>query len=117
MIRPRDDTNGGKAMEKVRKVVLATVVFCALFSLGAAILAAAEEKINVNQAGQAEFYALPGMTETLAKAIVSYRANVGRFDKLDDLLKVPGMTKEYLGSISSSIVIVPEEDEVKLPRY
>ncbi len=75
------------------------------------------EKINVNQAAQADFYTLPGMTETLAKAIIEYRTKAGRFDTPADLLKVPGMTKDYLDRISSRIVILPEEDEVKLPKY
>ena len=104
-------------MNRMRPAVLTAIAFCAFFSLHIALLCAEEERINVNQAGQAEFYALPGMTETLAKAIIEYRTNVGRFDKLADLLKVPGMTKEYLDRISSRIVIVPEEDEVRLPKY
>ena len=104
-------------MNRMGRAVAALAVFCAFFSLCAVYVRAAEEKINVNQAGQAEFYGLPGMTETLAKAIVEYRAKVGRFDKPADLLKVPGMTQEYLDQISPQIVIVPEDEEVRLPRY
>ena len=104
-------------MYRIRAVVLIAVVGCVLFSFGAVSSRAAEEKVDVNQAGQADFYTLPGMTETLAKAIVEYRTKASRFDTPADLLKVPGMTKEYLDRVSSRIVILPEEDEVKLPKY
>jgi competence ComEA-like helix-hairpin-helix protein len=102
---------------RVRATVTILFAFCLFCLSGVYCFGADPEKINPNSASQAEFYALPGMTETLAKAIVAYRRNGGRFDKLTDLLKVPGMTKEYMDSISSSIEILPEEDEVKLPRY
>jgi|SRR5271157_1717157 len=104
-------------MYRLRVVALIAVVYCVAFSFGALWSWAAEEKINVNQAAQADFYVLPGMTETLAKAIVDYRTKAGRFETLADLLKVPGMTREYLDQISSRIVIVPEEDEIRLPKY
>jgi len=104
-------------MFKLRVAVLVTVAVCAFLAFGALSSWAAEEKINVNQAAQADFYVLPGMTETLAKAIVEYRAKAGRFGTFADLLKVPGMTKEYLDQISPRLLIIPEEDEVKLPKY
>jgi competence ComEA-like helix-hairpin-helix protein len=104
-------------MWKMRAAAAILAAFCVVILFGASCFSAEPEKINVNDASQAEFYALPGMTETLAKAIVAFRRNGGRFNQVSDLLKVPGMTKEYVDSISSHIEIVAEEDEVKLPRY
>ena len=102
---------------KIGLVVLLWLVSGAAFAANLAGQVVDMDKVNPNQAAQADFYALPGMTETLAKAIVDYRTKVGRFDTATDLLKVPGMTKEYLDRISSRIVILPEEEEIKLPKY
>ncbi|HME41734.1 MAG TPA: helix-hairpin-helix domain-containing protein [Syntrophorhabdales bacterium] len=107
-------------MRKITAVGLTVFLFSGVFwILTTTVLGQApdNDKVNVNQAEQAWFYTLPGMTETLAKAIVEYREKVGRFGTLSDLLKVPGMTKEYLDRISSRIVILPEDDDIKLPHY
>jgi|GEM_PF-303058 len=53
-------------------------------------------KISVNSASAMQLAKVPGVTSALAKAIVDYRTKNGPFKKPDDLLKVPGMTKEIL---------------------
>ena len=75
--------------------VLLIVGVLALGSPGAA----AEQntgKISLNNAPAAQLAKVPGVTSGLAKAIVDYRTKNGPFKKADDLLKVPGMTKEIL---------------------
>jgi competence protein ComEA len=108
----------------MNKVIFFTLlaVFCLGFLMIRASDSAAQPadtgKINLNQASQSEFYQLRGMTEPLAKAIVEYRTKQGRFEKPDDLLKVPGMTKEYFDQISPKVTVIPEKDEITLPsRY
>jgi competence ComEA-like helix-hairpin-helix protein len=75
------------------------------------------EKVNINRASISDLYGFPGMTEPLAKAIKEYSLEGGRFDTLNDLLKVPGMTKEYLDRIAPYIIILPEGDDISLPKY
>ena len=52
--------------------------------------------INVNQAGIKELSQLKGIGEVKAKAIVSYRELNGRYNSLDDLLKVKGIGDKVL---------------------
>jgi competence protein ComEA len=76
------------------------------------------EKVNINRATISQLYGLPGMTEPLAKAIVAYIIEEEvRFETVNDLLKVPGMTKEYLDKIAPYIIILPEGDDISLPKY
>ena len=47
--------------------------------------------LDINQASAAELMALPGIGEVKSKAIVDYRAEVGGFQSIDQLLDVPGI--------------------------
>ena len=47
--------------------------------------------IDINQASAAELMALPGIGEVRSKAIVDYRTEIGRFQRIDQLLDVPGI--------------------------
>lgn len=53
-----------------------------------------ERKILLNIVSEEKLMMIEGMTEELAKAIVEYREEKGFFNKPEDLLKVPGVTKE-----------------------
>ncbi len=79
-------------------------------------------KINLNSASAAQLAKVPGVTSALAKAIIDYRTKNGPFKKPDDLLKVPGMTKEILKKMAPQVdskgdILLPaggkpgEEDE------
>jgi len=107
-------------MRKVAAIVLMTLVVSGVFG-GTAPLALGgvkdSEKVNINRASVSDLYGFPEMTEPLAKAIVEYRLDEERFHELKDLLKVPGMTKEYLDQIAPYIIILPEEDDISLPKY
>ena len=59
-------------------------------------LAEEEEGVNVNTATQEELASVPGLNADLAKAIVSYREEMGDFMSIDELSDVPGMSKENL---------------------
>ena len=73
------------------------------------------KKVPLNIATVKQLLKIDGMTEDLAKAIVSYREKSGFFKKPEDLLKVPGMTKviyEKLGpkvGVEGDIYCVPKE--------
>jgi competence ComEA-like helix-hairpin-helix protein len=81
--------------------------------------ASAPAKVDLNKATAEQLLRCPGLTLTLAKAIVEYRAKAGPFKTPEDLLKVKGMTKEILSKVNPKVekdilYIVPagsDEDE------
>jgi len=85
-------------------------LLCALM-LGAILcagVASAESGIvNLNKATQEEISALfvdeLGLPEGLAKALVDYRTANGPFKASDDLLKVPGMTQDFIEDINPQV--------------
>ena len=48
-------------------------------------------KINVNTADVTLLVTLPGVGPVLAQRIVAYRQEHGRFDRIDDIMEVPGI--------------------------
>ena len=59
-----------------------------------------EVRIYFNVSSAANLAKAPGMTLELADAIVEYREDVGPFKKPEDLLKVPGITKDIYQKIN-----------------
>lgn len=65
------------------------------------------ETLNLNQATAEELEALPGVGTKLAVRIVAYRAEHGPFQKLEDLLAIPGVGRKTLEEIRTLTVIRP----------
>lgn len=84
----------------MRKSIL-VLTMCALL-LGSGFAFAEGELLNVNTATEAELAAVPGMNADLAKAIVSYRNDMGDIQSLDELLEV-GVSKDLLEKLKSHI--------------
>ena len=61
--------------------------------------------IDINTATAEDFSMLPGIGETLANRIVSYREDNGPFQTLADLLNVEGIGEKKLESILDYITI------------
>jgi competence protein ComEA len=62
-----------------------------------------EDKIHLNIASENQLLRIDGMTEALAKAVVEYREKSGFFKTPEDLLKVPGMTRETYNKLSPQV--------------
>lgn len=62
-------------------------------------------KININQATQQELESLPGIGQSLAKAILDFRAKYGPFQKAEDIKKVPGIGDKIYSRISPYITV------------
>ncbi len=62
--------------------------------------------ININTAPQSLIEELPGIGPTKAQAIVSYRQEHGPFQKVEDLLNVPGIGDGLLAQIKGLVSIL-----------
>jgi competence ComEA-like helix-hairpin-helix protein len=62
-------------------------------------------KINLNTAGIDELKTLPGIGESLARAILEFREQNGPYQKMDDLLKVAGIGKSKLERIKPFVTL------------
>lgn len=62
-----------------------------------------ETRIHFNVASAANLAKAPGITQPIADAIVKYRTEKGPFKKADDLLNVPGITKDVLKEINPQV--------------
>ena len=62
-----------------------------------------EKRIQINIADKDQLMKIEGMTEDLAKAIIKYRENSGFFKKPEDLLNVPGVTKDVYKTLDPKV--------------
>jgi len=62
-------------------------------------------KLNVNTATKEEFRLWPGITGSLATAIIDHRKNTGTFKSVDELLKVKGIGQNRLDQIRPVITL------------
>ncbi len=63
------------------------------------------ESVDLNTAGVQELTSVKGIGKVTAQKIVEYREKNGRFDSLEDLLKIKGIGKKKLQLISKQAVI------------
>ncbi|WP_158217565.1 helix-hairpin-helix domain-containing protein [Lottiidibacillus patelloidae] len=61
-------------------------------------------KININSASVSELMTLKGIGEAKAEAIVSYREQHGKFDNIDDLLKIKGIGDKTIENFRDKII-------------
>jgi competence protein ComEA len=61
--------------------------------------------INVNTASVSELCLLPGIGPKLAARIVAYREKHGGFERMEDLVRVPGIGEKKLAAIAARITL------------
>lgn len=83
-------------------ISLSLAAMCLLFA-GAAM--AEDGIVSFNTASVEEIMAIEDVDvpEELAKAIVEYREANGPFKKADDMVKVPGMTQDFLEELNPQV--------------
>lgn len=59
--------------------------------------------VNINSASAAELMTLPGIGEVFAERIVMYRAENGPFNRLEDIMRVSGISKGKFDAIKDYI--------------
>jgi competence ComEA-like helix-hairpin-helix protein len=73
-----------------------------------------DRKVHLNIASLGQLMRIGGMTEELAEAIVDYRERMGFFRVPEDLLNVPGMTKEVYNLLDPQVGV--EGDLFFIPK-
>ncbi len=64
-----------------------------------------DEKININTADRALLCTLPGVGETRAEAIIAFRSEHGAFQKIEDIMQVPGIKDGLFSKIRDHISV------------
>ncbi len=60
--------------------------------------------VNVNLASAEQLQSLPGIGPVLARRIVEWRERVGPFERVDDLVEVPGVGPRILERLRGRVV-------------
>lgn len=68
------------------------------------ILEVSSIQININEADVDQLIELPGIGEAKAKDIIQYRETYGYFDRIEDILKVPGIGEVTFNRFKDLIV-------------
>ena len=68
-------------------------------------VAASDGKININTASEAELCNIPGIGETRAAAIVTYRQEMGGFTSIEDIMNVSGIKQGTYDKIKDRIKV------------
>ncbi len=69
------------------------------FTTGYAV-PASPEAVNINLANEQQLASLKGVGQKRAAAIVAYRQSHGKFQNLQDIAAVPGISKKMLDKIN-----------------
>jgi len=64
-------------------------------------------KVDLNLSPADSLELIPGIGPVLASRIVHYRDSVGRFEKVDDLIKVPGIGMKTYDKLKDYIEVRP----------
>ena len=62
-------------------------------------------RININTASEAQLCGIPGIGATRAAAIAAYRQEHGRFDRIEDIMKVNGIKEGTFEKIKDTIKV------------
>ena len=66
--------------------------------------------LDLNRASADELGLLPGIGDVKAKKIVEYRGKNGRFNSLDELKNVPGISEKLLNGMSGRLTVGADGD-------
>ena len=84
------------------------ICFAAALLLSSAAFAesnAGNGSLDLNTATVKQLSALPGVGKKRAEAIVAYRSENGKFERVDEIRKIDGIGKKTLSKISERVVV------------
>lgn len=64
-----------------------------------------KQKVNINEAKQEDFEQLPGIGPSIAKKIIEYREQNGKFTSIDELQEVKGIGEAKFENIKEYIMV------------
>ncbi len=64
-----------------------------------------KERVNINTADEAELMTLPGIGKVRAAAIIEYRQQAGKFEKIEDIMNVKGIKTGIFSKIKNLITV------------
>lgn len=99
-------------MKKAVKYLLCiSLVLFVSFCLSGLSQAREVKKINLNEASVQELVTIKGIGQKYAEKIIEYRENNGKFEKIEDIMKVKGIGKKKFEKIKDIISVEQEEKE------
>jgi len=63
------------------------------------------EKINLNSATAEQLQSVPGIGPSTAKSILDYRAKVGKFNKIEEIINVKGIGEKKFQKIKDRLTV------------
>jgi competence protein ComEA len=63
------------------------------------------DKVNLNTATSEQLQTLPGIGPATAKTIIEYRAKVGKFNKVEEIINVKGIGEKKFQKIKDRLVV------------
>ena len=66
---------------------------------------AVEGKVNINTAEISELCRLPGVGEATARKIIAFRESHGAFQRIEDIMQVPGIKEAKFLSFKDEISV------------
>ena len=92
------------------KIACALVLCLGLAMSSMSVLAqksspAATEKINLNSATAEQLQSIPGIGPATAKSIIEYRAKVGKFNRIEEIINVKGIGEKKFQKIKDRLVV------------
>lgn len=88
-----------------------TLLFCLGLALASSVAVAQKgtappaEKINLNTATAEQLQTLPGIGPALAQRIIAYRAKIGKFTKVEEILNVQGIGEKTFQRFKDRLVV------------
>lgn len=64
-----------------------------------------KQKVNINEAKQEELEKLPGIGPSIAKKIIEYREQNGKFTSIDELQEVKGIGEAKFENIKEYVTV------------
>ena len=84
---------------------LVVILFMVAFTFSGIVQAADSTKIDLNKATLTELTQLKGIGEKYAERIIAYREKNGKFQKIEDLMKVKGIGQKKFDAIKDLIFV------------
>ena len=94
----------------------AALLLLGWLALPAAALAQEEQKVDINTASQKELETLPGIGPALASRIIEHREKNGPFQRVEELMNVPGIAEKKFELLKNRIQVSEQSKKPEPPK-